>query len=458
MHILFLEDQESDLEITLHQLKKAGFDPVWHNVLTKEDFIAALQAPPDIILADFTLPQFTALDALEILQEHNLDIPFIVVSGTISEEVAVRCMKLGASDYLLKDRLTRLGPAIEQALEQKKLREEQRRAQVQLRLLSSAVEQSTEGIAVTDLQGNFLFVNQALAEMHGYTQDELKGKHVSVFHTQEQYRLIELAHERVLERGEFTGEIERIVRNRSVFPSQTHLSLLRDEHGRPIGMIRTARNITSQKKADAKIQDLLRELKQSNLELGAAYDATLEGWVRFLDLRDHNTEGHTQRVTRVTLDLARRVGYSEKHIVHLRRGALLHDIGKMGIPDEILQKKGPLDEREWKIMRKHPEFAFEMLAPIDFLRPALDIPYYHHERWDGSGYPNNLSGKRIPLAARLFAVVDVWDALNSDRPYRPAWPVEKTRDYIRGQAGSHFDPEIVPIFLDYLEDQSAARS
>lgn len=453
MEILFIEDTLSDLEITLHQLKKSGFELSWRNVITREEYLAALAKPPEIILADYTLPQFSAVEALQLLKAQNLDIPFIVVSGTISEEVAVECMKLGASDYLLKDRLTRLGPAIEQALEQKKLRDEQINAQVQLRLLSSAVEQSTEGIAVTDLTGNFLFVNQALAEMHGYAQIELVGKHVSILHTQDQYQLVELAHERVIEHGDFTGEIIRIVSNSTSFPSQTHISLLRDDDGLPIGMVRTVRNITDRKKNEEKIQELLTELKQSNEELAAAYDATLEGWVRFLDLRDNTTEGHTQRVTGVTLALAEKIGYSKNQIVHLRRGALLHDIGKMGIPDEILQKPGPLNEQEWKIMRKHPEFAFQMLAPIDFLRPALEIPHFHHEKWDGSGYPNHLSGERIPLAARLFAIVDVWDALNSDRPYRKAWPHHWVKDYIRDQSGIHFDPEIVPLFLEHIDSE-----
>lgn len=453
MNILFVEDNPADLEITLHQLKKSGFEPSWTNVITRDDYLLALEDLPDIILADYTLPGFNAVEALKLLKARDLDIPFIVVSGTISEEVAVKCMKLGASDYLLKDRLTRLGPAIEQALEQKKLRDEQIRAQAQLRLLSSAVEQSTEGIAVTDLQGNFLFVNQALAAMHGYTQEEMIGRHVSLLHTPDQYQLIEQAHHRVLLLGDFTGEIVRIISNKTSFPSQTHISLLKDEDNNPIGMVRIIRDITDRKKNEEKIQVLLKELKQSNRELAAAYDETLEGWVRFLDLRDNATEGHTQRVTRVTLDLAEKIGYSQKEIVHLRRGALLHDIGKMGIPDEILQKPGPLDENEWKIMRKHPEFAFKILAPIEFLRPALEIPQCHHEKWDGSGYPNHLTGDHIPLSARLFAIVDVWDALNSDRPYRKAWPAHRVKQYIKEQSGVHFDPEIVPVFLDHINEE-----
>jgi putative nucleotidyltransferase with HDIG domain len=191
---------------------------------------------------------------------------------------------------------------------------------------------------------------------------------------------------------------------------------------------------------------LFEDLQRSNTDLTLAYDATIEGWSRALDLRDKETEGHTQRVTAMTLDLARAMRIREPDMVHFRRGALLHDIGKMGIPDNILLKPGPLTEEEWKIMRQHPAYAYEMLSPITFLHPALDIPHYHHERWDGSGYPHALKGEQIPLAARIFAVADVWDALSSNRPYRPAWPADKIWAYLQEQTGRLFDPQVVKLF------------
>lgn len=192
---------------------------------------------------------------------------------------------------------------------------------------------------------------------------------------------------------------------------------------------------------------LFEGLQRSNLDLTLAYDTTLEGWSRALDLRDKETEGHTQRVADLTLRLARARGIEDAELVHIRRGALLHDIGKMGIPDSILLKPGPLTDEEWVVMRKHPVYALELLSPIAYLRPALDIPYAHHEKWDGTGYPRGLTETQIPLAARIFAVVDVWDALTSDRPYRPAWSPEKALAYIRDQAGRHFDPAVVEVFL-----------
>ena len=204
---------------------------------------------------------------------------------------------------------------------------------------------------------------------------------------------------------------------------------------------------------------LFNDLQHSNAELTQAYDATIQGWSRALDLRDNETEGHTQRVTELTTRLGRLFGLSEEELVHVRRGALLHDIGKMGVPDGILLKPGPLTDEEWIAMRKHTTFAFELLSPIHFLQTAVDIPYCHHEKWDGSGYPRGLKGEAIPLAARIFALVDVYDALTSDRPYRKAWPEEKVLDHIRSLAGSHFDPQVVKIGLEpgLLKGQSKRR-
>ena len=192
---------------------------------------------------------------------------------------------------------------------------------------------------------------------------------------------------------------------------------------------------------------LFESLQRSNSELAMAYDATIEGWSRALDLRDKETEGHTLRVTEVAVKLARAFDLSDTELIQVRWGALLHDIGKMGIPDEILHKPGPLTDEEWVQMKKHPSLAYEMLFPIRYLRLALDIPYYHHEKWDGTGYPNGLKGAQIPLAARIFAVVDVWDALSSDRPYRLAWTEEKVRDHIHSMSGTQFDPQVVDMFM-----------
>ncbi len=195
---------------------------------------------------------------------------------------------------------------------------------------------------------------------------------------------------------------------------------------------------------------LFEGLQRSKNELEIAYDSTLEGWSVALDLRDKETEGHSQRVSELSVALASRLGMSAQELTYLRWGALLHDIGKMGIPDQILLKAGHLEEDEWSTMRMHPYYAYQMLVEIPYLRPALDIPYCHHEKWDGTGYPRGLKGNEIPMAARIFAVVDVWDALTSNRPYRQAWKRDDVLEYIRRQSGKYFDPRVVEAFLQLM--------
>jgi putative two-component system response regulator len=200
-----------------------------------------------------------------------------------------------------------------------------------------------------------------------------------------------------------------------------------------------------------KLSEERSNLERAHTELKAAYDATIEGWSRAMDLRDRETDGHAQRVTQLTLKLAEAAGINQERLVHIRRGALLHDMGKLGVPDAILRKPDTLSDDEWKLMHRHPQLAYDMLHPIEYLRPALDIPFCHHEKWDGTGYPRGLKGEQIPLAARIFAIVDVWDALTSDRPYRPAWEKEVALTYLQEQSGKHFDPQVVELFFKIVD-------
>jgi HD-GYP domain-containing protein (c-di-GMP phosphodiesterase class II) len=195
---------------------------------------------------------------------------------------------------------------------------------------------------------------------------------------------------------------------------------------------------------------MFESLEKANVELIMAYDATIEGWSQALELRDQETQGHSARVLDMTLQLSAAMQLPENETQDIRRGVLLHDIGKMGIPDAILHKPGPLTDEEWEVMRKHPQYAFDMLAPIVYLRNSLDIPYCHHEKWDGTGYPRHLKSETIPLAARIFSIVDVYDALTSDRPYRKAWSKEKAIEYISGESGKHFDPRVVDSFIKLI--------
>lgn len=233
-------------------------------------------------------------------------------------------------------------------------------------------------------------------------------------------------------KGQVKGVLE-IFHRRPFYPEDSWLSFVETLAGQAAIAIDNA--------------SLFANLQQTNINLALAYDRTLEGWSRALDLRDRETEGHTERVTALCVRLARAMNVLEPDLVHIRRGALLHDIGKMAVPDRILLKPGQFDDEDEQVMRKHPESAFEMLSPITFLQPALEIPYCHHERWDGTGYPRGLRGEVIPLSARIFAVVDVWDALTTDRPYRKALTRQAAAQYLREQAGRQFDPSVVDAFM-----------
>jgi HD-GYP domain-containing protein (c-di-GMP phosphodiesterase class II) len=194
-----------------------------------------------------------------------------------------------------------------------------------------------------------------------------------------------------------------------------------------------------------------QEILASREVLARAYDETIQGWGNALNLKDDEVDEHSHRVVEMTLQIAKKMNLNEEMLAHIKRGALLHDIGKIGVPDAILLKPGKLTEKEWDTMKMHPVYAYKMLDPIDYLKPALDIPYCHHEKWDGNGYPRGLKGNDIPLPARIFAVVDVYDALTSDRPYRKAWSKESALSHIKNERGKQFDPQIVDIFIEELK-------
>ncbi len=768
-------------------LRKSDIKPTAHVVQTKKEFLDALAPAPDLILADYNLPQFNGSCALKILEERGLDIPLIIVSGNIGEERAVAAMQQGAADYVLKDRLARLGPAVMRAIQEKRLREEKEQVHKKLnrneKLLAGILDNSAEAIVCLDHNHRIVLFNKAAERLFGYSSAEMLDKpldrllpdrlveihrtHVDRFAASpelgrsisERQPLVakrkdgtefpvEISLSKVIEEGrvffsalitdlterqraqdevrrradEFAGLFEtahslstqqtelssllqaivdratallhassgtlslyrsdsrdlelvaehnfpaqlgkrtklgegilgRVAQNREPMivddyctyegrlpeyehvpfhaslqvpmlfggtlmgviavheigestrkyndtdarllallasqaasavnnarlfeETQLHLRRLQALHQIDIAIsgsvdLRTSLGVfldyaTTELGVDAadilllnvhtqmlefavrrgfrtpalqytnlrlgdglagkaalnrrtlSVPDLIRDinglgrspfiqregfvsyygvpliakgnvngvlevfhrnridpggewlefletlsgqaaiaidsaqmhgnLQRANVELSLAYDSTLEGWSSALDLRDRETEGHTQRVTEMTLRLAREIGMNETELVHVRRGALLHDIGKMGIPDTILFKPGPLTDEEWQIMRQHPNHAFQLLSTITFLKPAIDIPYCHHEKWDGTGYPRALKGDHIPLSARIFAAVDVWDALLSNRPYRPAWEKAEVLKHLRENASTHFDPRVIQVFLGMI--------
>ena len=319
------------------------------------------------------------------------------------------------------------------------------------------IKRSADGIVLVDEQGAVIEWNTGQEAITGLLRSETLGKPLweiqarlspSERQTPDLAAFIKPMMEAFLKNGEAPWlnrlrdeVIQRLDGARRI--TQTVVFSIPTEKGFMAGSV--TRDITEQKQAEAKIREQAEALMR-------AYDSTLEGWARALELRDKDTEGHTRRVTELALQLARAMNFSEEQLIHLRRGAILHDIGKVAVPDAILHKTGDLTPAEQEIIRRHPGHAYEMLSVIPFLIPALDIPYCHHEKWDGTGYPRGLKGEHIPLSARLFSVADVYDALTSDRPYRCAWKPEDAVDYIVEQSGRQFDPQVVQVFLA-LEDK-----
>lgn len=653
LRVLLVEDSEDDAQLLLRELKRGGYATEFERVETATAMEASLtQQAWDIIICDYSLPQFGAPQALTILKESGRDLPFIIVSGTIGEESAVNALKAGAHDFIVKGSMARLLPAIQRELKEASVRRERHQRERELeaialvsaamraantldemlpRLLDQTLEligtesgsiwlydpanssvnlimqrggsedpeasvnpgqeipelvvksgealisrefssdtrvsQSRRNQVPKDIGGvcvplhsnenviGALCINvrlpreitpgevrilNALAEIGGNTiqrmrlheqtvkqlqrLDTLRAIDLVISSTHDLQFMLNILISQIIKQLEvdalcillkkpasswlefaagqgfysrnieaskarvgegYTGQAvleQQIVwvRNLRVEPEKfSHHSLLADEafvsyfavpligKGEVKGVMeiyhRSELNpdqewlsfletLGGQTAIAIENAVLFQDLQRSNVELAMAYDATIEGWSQALDLRDKDTEGHTLRVTEMALELARALGVEEEQLVHMRRGALLHDIGKMAVPDGILLKPDPLTDEEWAIMRQHPQLAYDWLVSIPFLRQALEIPYYHHEKWDGTGYPHGLKGELIPLAARIFAIVDVWDALTNDRPYRKAWPPAQAIEYIRAKSGDHFDPHIVDVFLSQIAD------
>jgi PAS domain S-box-containing protein len=318
------------------------------------------------------------------------------------------------------------------------------------------VEKMPDPVIVLDAQDRVVDVNPAAQRVIGLDEDQVIGRPASeVFGNWP-----ELIH-RLSAAGDGNGDAALwTLEDRAIYEVKS--SSLVDRRGEAFGRVFVCRDVSAHVDLEQNLSglndDLEKRVLDRTLQVERAYDTTLEGWARTLELRDAETEGHTRRVTRLTVGLARALGVSEMDLVHIRRGAVLHDIGKMAIPDEILRKRDPLTFEEWTVLSRHPVIAYELLSPIEFLADAIVIPYCHHEHWDGTGYPRGLSGEEIPLPARIFAVVDVWDAVQSDRPYKAGWSRSEAVEHLRTESGRLFDPHIVEVFLGMIEAEQAGDS
>lgn len=453
IHILLIEDDPAHAELIQRAFENRGDKSrltTAHTLSEARDHLSSFQ--PSLIIADWRLPDGDSSELLHDNEEDSPTIPIIIMTSYGSERNAVDVIKSGALDYIVKssESMTDMPHIAERAIEQWKIKQEKEEMQVtladreaQFRLLA---ENSSDMISRHDATGTFLYVSPACRAILGYEPEELIDTPVTpLVHPDDAKQILDMLSTPDWNDVTVTVDYRLLHKKGGYIWIETTARLFFDEINNRQEFQASSRNITERKESEAALQ-------RAHTDLQDAYDKTIEGWVRALDLRDKETEGHTKRVTEMTVKLAKIVGCSDDEIIHIRRGALLHDMGKMGIPDDILQKPGPLTDAEWDVMRKHPELAYQMLSKIKYLEEAITIPYYHHERWNGSGYPHKLRGNDIPLHARLFAVVDVWDALSSDRPYRKKMPINEVIEYLRKESGNLFDPDMVEKFIPLITD------
>lgn len=327
---------------------------------------------------------------------------------------------------------------------------EKRKAEEALHLseekFSKAFHMSPDAVSITRIKdGLFIEANEGFTRFSGHSCEEVIGK------TSLEIKIWVDLHdrERLVKKLKRDGYCENLLAPFRTKDGRIIFGLMSARFLKIDGeefLLSITRNITE------RIEDE-RRMQEAHAQVEKAYEATLKGWARALELREHETADHCRRVVDLSLKIARKMDFAAPELNDLERGALLHDIGKMGVPDNILLKPGPLSDDEWVIMKQHPEYAYHLLKDVDYLHQALEIPYSHHERWDGSGYPRGLKGEEIPLSARIFSIVDVWDALLSDRPYRPAWNRQAVMKYIEEQSGKMFDPQIVEVFIKLMKDR-----
>lgn len=501
--ILIVDDQESNVLLLQNILQDAGYA---HFETTRDSSqVASLMQEfhPDLILLDLMMPNldgYAVMEQLRPLIPPDTYLPILVLTADATKQAKQRALSLGAKDFLtkpldqvevllriknlLETRLLHLQQQRQNLILEDTVRERTLQIQRQLQRLNALRMIDTAISSTFDLRVTLNFLLQQVALQLGVDAAAVLLLDRAVqelrFSAEQGFRGTAITSVRLRLGEDYAGRVA--LERHSIYvpsitlaqPQFTNPGLMQDEgfvayyaaplvaKGKVTGVLEIfhrsplspdsewsdfLETLAGQTAIAIDNAELFGDLQQSNAEMLMAYDRTIEGWSRAMDLRDKETEGHTLRVTDMTLELARKMRFDESELPHVRRGALLHDMGKLGVPDSILLKPGKLTDEEWVIMRRHPTYAYEMLSPVAYLKPAIDIPYCHHEKWDGTGYPRGLKGDQIPRAARIFAVIDVWDALMSDRPYRKAWTREAALRHISKQAGTHFDPEVVELFL-----------
>ena len=451
--VLIVEYSEDDALLMIRELKKGGYNPVYERVETAAAMKKALsQNQWDIILCDYKLPKFNASSAIAVLKETNIDIPLIIVSGTIGEETAVECMRLGAQDYVMKGNLLRLAPAVEKEIAEAKSRVERRRAEGVLResegKYRTIFENMQEGYFEVDLAGNFTFFNDSICRIFGYFPEEMMGINNRQYIDKENAKKLFQTFTEVYRTGEPAKEFDwQIIRKDGIKKYiEASVSLQNNSSGKPIGFRGIICDITERKQAE-------EERKQSFDRMRKALGATVQAISRIVEMRDPYTSGHQQRVANLVRAMATEMGLSADRQDFIRTASSIHDIGKIAIPSEILTKPAKLTDLEFSLIKTHAQSGYDILKDIEFPWPVADVVLQHHERMDGSGYPQGLKGDDILLEARILAIADVVEAIVSHRPYRSALGIDIALKELSENKGILYDADAVDACLKLFREK-----
>ncbi|MFO7568586.1 MAG: PAS domain S-box protein [Smithellaceae bacterium] len=460
LRVLLVEDSEDDAVLLLRTLKRSGYEPVAHRVQSAEEMALALtDGPWDMIFCDYHMPGFSGLDAIALLKMMATDIPLIVVSGAIGEETALDCIHRGASDYIMKGNLARLGLAVARELEKKEMRDRQRRTEAQREEALVALRESEskyrtilesigDGYYEVDLKGNFTFFNNALRDIWGYPEAELIGMSSRAYTDVPTAKRLYQAHNRVYRTGEpdrlFDYEIIRKDKTRRYV--QSSFALLTDAGGKATGFRGIVRDITELKQMDKERQEGVERLRKS---LGA----TINAMTVMVESRDPYTAGHQRRVADLAYAIAQEMHLDANRMEGLRMAGMIHDLGKISIPSEILTKPTKLTNVEYQIIQTHAQSGYEILKDIEFPWPIARMILEHHERINGSGYPNHLKANDILLESKILSVADVVEAMASHRPYRPSLGTAPALDEIAKNKGILYDEDVASVCLSLFEEK-----
>ncbi len=450
LDILIVEDSSDDAELMIIGLSKERFIFNWRRVDNEYDYLAELKSPPDLILADWSLPRFNGLRALRLLRDLKLDIPFIIVSGSIGEDVAIDAIRQGAHDYVLKDRTARLGPAVRNALEDKRLREERERSEEKLRESEEkyrmVVENASDAICIT-VNGHISFINdRQLLHITGYEKKEIEIKpFFSIIHPEDLPDVLERRNRRM--KGEN-------------IPSVNHFRIIAKDGGtrwveanailfewdKKKAELSFLKDITDKKISEMEVQKTLDSLKK-------AFSTIVQVMVSAVEARDPYTAGHQKRTADLARAIAVEMGLPHEKVDGIRMAGSIHDIGKLSIPADILSRPSRLTDIEFSLIKEHSRQGYEILKDVESPWPLAQIVYQHHERMNGSGYPRNLKGEEILMEARIMAVADVVESMASHRPYRPALGIESALAEIEKNKGILYDNAVADTCLRLFQDK-----